>query len=71
MVTCKFAPGDTIDVHVDDQHLSRLSGKELRQIITQALLFGGPKLREDIAHWLAGGKLDELGNMLTEIEEPR
>lgn len=70
-VHCKFGPGDVADIWVDDQHLSRLNSRELREIIVQLLVFGGSKLRADINGWLSGGKLDELGNYLASESVPR
>jgi hypothetical protein len=70
MVTCKFGPGDQVQISVDGQHLSRITGAELRQILVQCLVFGGGELRADIAEWLAGGKLDELGHYLDQNQQP-
>lgn len=60
---CNFTK-DTTEIWVDDQHLSRLNGREVRELIVQLLVFGGSDLRRDIGHWLSGGKLDELGRYI-------
>lgn len=64
MVHCHFDPGDIASIHVDEQHLSRLNSREVREIIIQLLVFGGSKLRTDIGHWISGGKLNELGEYI-------
>ncbi|MCU1305138.1 MAG: hypothetical protein JWQ87_5422 [Candidatus Sulfotelmatobacter sp.] len=67
MIRCNFRKDQT-DIWVEDQHLSRLSGREVREIIIQLLVFGGSELRRDINHWLSGGKLDELGHYIAPDE---
>jgi hypothetical protein len=69
MVSCQFGPGDNIQINVDWQHLSRLTEREMREIIVKCLVFGGSRLRQDITHWLNGGKLDELGHILAGAQE--
>lgn len=64
MVRCTFGPRDQAHISVDEQHLSRLTAHETREIIIQLLVFGGDDLRRDIKHWLDGGKLDELGRYI-------
>lgn len=63
MIRCNFTTGRT-EIWVDGQHLSRLTDREVREIIIQLLVFGGSELRRDIQHWLEGGKLDELGHVI-------
>lgn len=64
-IRCYFAPRNIVSIEVDEQHLSRLTGTEVREMILQLLIFGGSQLRKDITHWLNGGKLDELGHYIS------
>jgi hypothetical protein len=61
MVTCSFDRNNLANISVDAQHLSRLNGVEVREIVLQVLMFGGSELRKEVEHWLAGGTLDKLG----------
>ena len=63
MIRCNFTKNAT-DIVVDSQHISRLTDREVRELIIQLLVFGGSELRRDIGHWLSGGKLDELGRYI-------
>jgi hypothetical protein len=58
------------DIHVDGQHLSRLTHSEVREIVLQCVVFGGKKLREEVKLWLNGESLEQVAQFLSKEEEP-
>lgn len=53
-IRVNFHANDTVSIFVDDQHLSRLTPSEVRQMMCQILMFGGMQMRDEIAGWLNG-----------------
>lgn len=59
-----FGLGDTIDIRVGLQHISRITHTELREIICQSLMFGGKKLRAEVRNWLSNDSVEQVAEVL-------
>lgn len=57
-------PGDRISIRVDDQHISRLTHLETRDLILQLLVFGGRELRNEVHGWLNEGVVQQIGDYI-------
>lgn len=56
--------GTGTDIIADNQHISRLTHDEVRELVLQILVFSPRKLREEIKVWLDGGTIDTVGNLI-------
>lgn len=54
-----------VNIAVDEQHLSRLTEPEVRDLIAQLLVFGGKELRQSIANWLCNGTVDSIADFIS------
>jgi hypothetical protein len=59
-----IGPGDSIDLSVDCQHISRITHLEVRDLILQALVFGGKPLRDEVHKWLNDGKVEQIAEVI-------
>ncbi len=64
MIRCTFGPADRASIEVEEQHISRLTRREVRELILQLLIFGGSDLRKEIGEWLTNGKANSLGEFI-------
>jgi hypothetical protein len=67
MSNCRvhIGPGDRIDLRVDEQHISRITRKEARDLMAQLLCFGGKELRDEIYKWLHEGKIEQIAEVIS------
>jgi hypothetical protein len=56
-----------MDIILDQQHISRITTRELRELVCQIFVFGPKDLREDIRKWLADEKLESIAEYLNPL----
>jgi hypothetical protein len=75
MSNCRVdvGPRGAIDLHVDRQHISRITHVEARELLLQMLIFGGKKLRDEIYKWLHEAKFEQIAEVIAPepAAEPR
>jgi hypothetical protein len=57
-------PGGRIDLQVDQQHISRITHKEARELILHLLIFGGKKMRDEVYKWLHETKVEQIAEVI-------
>ena len=52
-----------------DQHISRMTQREVRNLVLQIVVFGGKEFRDEFHEWMTDGKVDQVADYLEDHKE--